>query len=772
MRSNLSWLVFGLIGFQSFSLPLAQGAPPVATRQWQESFDGNSFQMEFKNSRFEFQGPGFHRSLPVHACNEKLISNFFSNFDRAKKNDHRLPHGLLGPRSIQLRTGSLDRKIGRATPFGRWLLKSPSEANELFAQSNLICKKLGPNSGRNPAHVANPIFAAEQAQDVQTQIDYFGSGTTGPACDTCSGAVPTLAACAKRICRQDPSEPYAAQILEQLTQSPSESLWRKIQPKLEEWKAAKLKDLQWESLALENLARSSDTSISPEYRYFQTFMLVAGNSSKAVIKDNNVSFVNWDQLEIDTDKTLANFPNLSDEDRKWLPNAFQEFYRLPMFRDSAMIGQRSVASIYEEKYPGLSLQEALKKHASETESAYNTVREKSLRTLHFPEGVFDDIYPKRLIQAIEKGEVPDEASIEAFFSQAAMVTGINQVLEHPESYPWIKARKTTDLSMFLKSGKVLEHVHQFNEFLKNEGALGAAITQIYNQCLANYSMNMNGLPSQKDLVGARDIFSDVKNHVSDRFLGKLSTRSAALLREKLNGVEAYLPSTSEEFDDDFFEGLKTETESAKTQLKSVTELAANRPESFKEFLLPNIYDLASDDWTPESHLQKNEMNYCKDRELATLNDRAQMTDHVFWVGWLSIKSPKVGKVVMAHELGHLMESYLKNEKISDESRENFQKAETCLTDLHPNDKFLAEDFADLVSGISYPEYNVGCGLLGFQKQDAPDALSVVNSDDDDTHSSDFFRLLHIEQIHQGKLPQLCTDALNAKEPKVNFKSCL
>ncbi|MEQ1665788.1 MAG: hypothetical protein ABL927_10470 [Bdellovibrionales bacterium] len=50
-------------------------------------------------------------------------------------------------------------------------------------------------------------------------------------------------------------------------------------------------------------------------------------------------------------------------------------------------------------------------------------------------------------------------------------------------------------------------------------------------------------------------------------------------------------------------------------------------------------------------------------------------------------------------------------------------------------------------------------------------IQKLNADADDVHSSDFFRLLHLEFLKNGKLSSECLQALMAKNEKAQFSNC-
>ena len=167
------------------------------------------------------------------------------------------------------------------------------------------------------------------------------------------------------------------------------------------------------------------------------------------------------------------------------------------------------------------------------------------------------------------------------------------------------------------------------------------------------------------------------------------------------------------------------------------------------------------------------------------------------VSWQSVKNPEYGEVIIAHEFSHQIKNFFKENHVSMADLRKFQKPRHCLSKMQPEarynfleerkilgrsesdpvtysvSQFVEEDFADLfsflVQGKTSP--NLGCFLIddtgGYwdrdvfypYKPDPGDGLVKRGSSKIIRHSTDFFRMLHLEFLRQDHLPRSCQSFL-------------
>ncbi len=216
----------------------------------------------------------------------------------------------------------------------------------------------------------------------------------------------------------------------------------------------------------------------------------------------------------------------------------------------------------------------------------------------------------------------------------------------------------------------------------------------------------------------------------------------------------------------------------------------------KQIALLEVYEYYGKDWSAENTI-KPKLGFCSQRyNLPFIDDRANQQTEVFYASWVSVRYPNFGKAVMAHEMGHILDAFLKAGDASHVSFQKYIETNKCITARHPeadskqsiiytvNTKgpmgervkeelqvalYNSEDFADLISAMAFPKINLACGLMFGGEQDPN--LSIVNSSSGDPHSSALFRALNMNGIANDSLPEVCQNALAAIGVKTDFSSC-
>jgi hypothetical protein len=161
----------------------------------------------------------------------------------------------------------------------------------------------------------------------------------------------------------------------------------------------------------------------------------------------------------------------------------------------------------------------------------------------------------------------------------------------------------------------------------------------------------------------------------------------------------------------------------------------------------------------------------------------------FITGPMTIKHKDAGGICY-HEMGHKLFHFMKYQNTCADKSE-FTKIRACLLSIHAelspeellleaskvtfggDTKYESEDWADLIAAqVEDKTSNFACLFAQKLKDEDYKQLSLKNSDSSDPHSSDLFRLLHLNFLKIGKTPVQCEQALSARGEKANFKNCL
>lgn len=144
-----------------------------------------------------------------------------------------------------------------------------------------------------------------------------------------------------------------------------------------------------------------------------------------------------------------------------------------------------------------------------------------------------------------------------------------------------------------------------------------------------------------------------------------------------------------------------------------------------------------------------------------VSDKTLPTDDFISLSWISVRNPKLGAPILAHEFGHIVDTYSKA----------FADARVCVRDKQGTDQYAGEDFADwfstkvsmdLKTTQKVDSDNIGCF---FAASDS--SISLVNSSTTDVHSSDLYRALQIATA-KGQASTNCNQLVQEQSKGTNI----
>ncbi|MFZ4715390.1 MAG: hypothetical protein ACOYL6_16825 [Bacteriovoracaceae bacterium] len=593
--------------------------------------------------------------------------------------------------------------------------------------------------------------------------------------------------CLKLICPVSDENPTAIKMLSNV-ENESQKLIAEVTTKIHQKLQTKVQDSIKQQLeSIDNLRmalKSGDTKVQKNFQSFHNLMFLIHVVGKAQMKEGSTI----DNIQLDYEKTQMNIPALLKEnDENWLTKAVNGFYKMPQMIDILTISSDSLDHVYRRKYPGVSFADAIKKEATELKVQTNTLYQKVFKGMGFDQTSFDKYFDTKLADDIISGKRSDEAAYEKFFTTARMTSLMANLWSSPEKYPWFTKRETASLSEIVNISDILKRLDQAEALLKNQAKVAELTSNDELDCIAKYAQNITALPTKDQIKKAKEDAKHVLDNLKEKVFTKFSTHTAEMLNSCFEDVEVILPQDKFSFEEDFYKNLDL-------SLDGGANVSLISDETKKQFSLIDVYSYFDKDWTAESGT-RDALTFCADKfSMNFVDDRAITNTKVFYASWSTVKYPNFGKSIMAHEMGHIMEACLMSGGASSSSFKDYIDIENCLAKKHPeaNPKFTQrltidtldqgkivkqsfamkqfnqEDLADLVSSTAFPEFNVGCGLLGIA---GDEKFSVFNTNAEDVHSSNIFRALHAEYVRKGKLPNACNETLAKAGIKTDFSSC-
>ncbi|MNK82941.1 hypothetical protein D3C87_1027320 [compost metagenome] len=278
-----------------------------------------------------------------------------------------------------------------------------------------------------------------------------------------------------------------------------------------------------------------------------------------------------------------------------------------------------------------------------------------------------------------------------------------------------------------------------------------AETQDFNpvdsaKCESSFYQSINLAPKKDEI----ERFEILKEQVKKASLSLLSPSDPAYA--VVEKTDFYLPYNSEENVKAWRDGFKVAVNNSKKRISHTVNFGV--AESFLTAFVNAMVD------TSDSGL-------CDGIYDPSLIDSITPEDGASRLSWMTVRYPKYGISVLAHEIGHVIFKHSKQ----------FSQQMTCIKEQNGSDKYTAEDFADLLAikaeknledmGVDLRDKkgNVGCLFASARIGEG-----LTNTTPEDNHSSHLFRALKFALYRKQELPASC-QALARSEKSNVLTSC-
>jgi hypothetical protein len=295
------------------------------------------------------------------------------------------------------------------------------------------------------------------------------------------------------------------------------------------------------------------------------------------------------------------------------------------------------------------------------------------------------------------------------------------------------------------------------------GPLNESVSDIGSTCLGHAVAADLFFPTRAEFEKFKPTEKKWREEYLSQLNGRLSKETFGRLRPKILGLRAVAGRSIENWRESTLRKLAISKTEHEEEMSAIETHEVDRQLT----ALQSASDMKSqmDDFSVAENVQK----ICS-RAGNFESDEANLVSDIVNIGALSVRNPVGGRGVEFHEYGHHTQDVLNTEGIlSDESRKKFEAWEQCLKDAHSgHEKFLSEDFADLVSANFDSRRG---GVFCRRISDEDEGIFTIKDPVKDVHSSNLFRLLHFTAI-QGKIPEICQSALAAKGESFTLQNCM
>lgn len=412
-------------------------------------------------------------------------------------------------------------------------------------------------------------------------------------------------------------------------------------------------------------------------------------------------------------------------------------------------------------YPGLKKDEAVKALIKDLRQEYKNYSESSIGKLLAKMSDDDTFYPQELLAVVESGHDIKNSDVADLIAAKKTLWTTAKFYSAGASTGKGKADYSDLRSQLVNP----DRYERYKQAEKKKDAERKANQDTKSRCMSNYDRNMRILPSQDQVDKLKAGIIQVKSDIKTKWAPQYSEQTQKHIAEYLKEVDFLLPPSTEEYSKDLQARLVRKTQ--ENSRKSATKFKDYNSLGLIHSILAYSEDipvLASQGGYGEA-----DSKICQTNEFAALIDANYTMLGKIQLSYTVAHQLEMGKGVVAHELGHGISQILRSGKASEHSAKRHEEFMSCLSGLHDQNgsQYAEEDYADWLSA-NVTQTNMGCiNPLGSywsgEKQ--------IADDPEYTHSSDFFRLLHIESIQRGKLPDSCNGVLVEEGTPKDFMAC-
>jgi hypothetical protein len=515
-----------------------------------------------------------------------------------------------------------------------------------------------------------------------------------------------------------------------------------------------------------NYQKILDRPVSPSalvlLNYLRSIRIMTNYLKYFTVKDMKKGFeLNYDNKEIKEE--LAKITADPKKSRELVITEL--IINVPSFIETILSSQASMTPLifFEVVYPGLSLDEALKKDLAELEKKEAVV----LNAFPF---VKDQVGSSNGYRSVKKnGTFTSVASGREYLRMRGEIVHMYDFLTDERLRP-VRTMETKVSDMVSLDG-YYNALKRF-ESKTNPKFVAARAELAKRACFSSLRMGLNSSPSDLQKAEIRKKLDFIKKAAVE-VGSKIITVDKEVLAKKVAAIDYFLPDSPAQMIKgtmEYFNNLVAEEKRDAAKYR-------NSDLSDEYLFLMAIGQISS----PTSITDASDgaiTNYCK--ELAPSpypNDFALQASGRIRVSWQSFFYDQVGSGIIAHETGHavhlIIEALAKNNLLN---KLEFAGKKLCIDGQQPGTKdykYFTEDFADAFSATIMGEgaANFACTFFPQENGDFKYSQIKMPAEKDDTHSSHLFRALHFYSY--GKpLPQECTVLLEKQEKPMHLQRCI
>lgn len=456
---------------------------------------------------------------------------------------------------------------------------------------------------------------------------------------------------------------------------------------------------------------------------------------------------------------------------------FEAIY-LPLFKQAVTANDplaNALTKRLKTLYPSLDLKTAQKKDANAIISAGNELQNKVGGLLG--QAVFGEFEKNLLTKAAEGNDLSKTES--ELYSEIASSINVFSTLMMGSIYDLLLQLPFDQQSIFnrLRSGNELDD--QLAEMKKV--SIKERVEKISKLCEEKLSKSMSLNTSELRLRQAKKMIEDAKNAAKIVVARYADPAHLEAVRNEISKLEFSMPESNREIEQGLADIFTSTEESVR---RSKRMMKGNSAEVRQMFMLGGLSAaLNSEKNQDEKEFgdQEKIKKACEALPINTISDFALTSLGKISMSWYSANYPEVGTAIVAHEIGHMVSTFLRVRALLGANSDKFVESLSCVANRNPyvlNPKTLSvlentgwseEDWADHFSSLVMDQLaaqkspwasnrNFGCALtmpiLQLYYYD-----SSLAPEKDDTHSAGVLRMLMIAK-DRNQLTSQCEPLLD------------
>jgi hypothetical protein len=315
-----------------------------------------------------------------------------------------------------------------------------------------------------------------------------------------------------------------------------------------------------------------------------------------------------------------------------------------------------------------------------------------------------------------------------------------------------------------------------------------AVKSEIQSCESQYLFHQELLPTETQLSVFERRIQNAKKSLKEKIGSRYSNITKGMLFKKVDELEFALPMTKDRYRSNFETLLKQRINEEESKFSEYVAEEDKGPilAFFADYVhkgknLPPPPAKQSD----AADGEEEEETFCDSIAHSPMSDGNYTSLNAIEISYTTVTGPENSSYgTILHEIGHSLSVNLLGKSASDLSRKSHQSERKCLFEQHKEEipaetlklyeemkdedpefdlPHTREDFADMIgmiAGMELFQGNRWCHFLKYTSENLIDSGEKLTGHPGHVHSGSIFRLLNMENLKEGRIPEVCQKYLS------------